>query len=178
MYALIQGTQSGVSLPHQASHLASLPSGMVDVSHPPIGKGNVMEALRVSPCGVRHSRGLTGSLHCPNSLKRLINSGLSVALVSRLLAESFFSHIQISISEMLRVPSDSPRIGRGTSSGLCCPPRSAACGASADPKPVRFGVVDASLCLDMLERYVQLPCASSRRCQLGELVELFEMYVL
>jgi hypothetical protein len=51
-YASIRGTLLGISPPHRASHLAILPSGMVDVSHPPIGKGNVMEDLRVSLSGV------------------------------------------------------------------------------------------------------------------------------
>jgi hypothetical protein len=54
-YALIRGTLSGIIPPYWASHLAISPSGMVDVSCPPIGKGNVMEDLRVSPCGTRHS---------------------------------------------------------------------------------------------------------------------------
>jgi hypothetical protein len=54
-YASTRGTLSGVIPPYQVSHLASFPRGMVGVSHPPIGKGNVMEDLRVSPCGTRHS---------------------------------------------------------------------------------------------------------------------------
>jgi hypothetical protein len=48
-YASIRGTRSGVSPLHWASHRASSPSGMVDVLHPAIGKGDVMEDLRVSP---------------------------------------------------------------------------------------------------------------------------------
>jgi hypothetical protein len=49
-YASMQGTLSGVSPPQQASHLASSPGGMVDVSRPPIGKGDVIEDLRVVGC--------------------------------------------------------------------------------------------------------------------------------
>jgi hypothetical protein len=50
---------------------------MVDVSRPPIGKGNVMEDWRVSPWGMRHSRGSTGLLHHPGLLKRLMRGGLN-----------------------------------------------------------------------------------------------------
>jgi hypothetical protein len=59
----------------------------------------------VSPCGVRHSH---GSMRHPSSLNILINGTISVALVGQLLGESYFSHIQTSMSEMFSVPSDSP----------------------------------------------------------------------
>jgi hypothetical protein len=81
---------------------------MVDVLHPPIGKGDVMEDLRVSPCGMRHSLRSMRSFNHPGSLKRLMRGGLLDMLTGQLLGESFFSHIQTSMSEMLRVPSNSP----------------------------------------------------------------------
>jgi hypothetical protein len=86
---------------------------MVDMSRPPLGKGNMMDNLKVSPWGVRHSCELTRSIHRPGLLNRLINGALSDALSDQLLGESFFSHIQTSMSEMFRVPSDSLRIGSG-----------------------------------------------------------------
>jgi hypothetical protein len=132
---MIQGTLSGVNPLQQVSHLAILPSRMVDVSRPPIGKGNVMEDWRVSPWGVRHSCGLTRLLHCPTSLKRLISRGLNDVPSGRLLGESFFSHIQTSMSEMLSVLFDSPRIGSGTPSGLCFQPRSTVMMSPAVPGP-------------------------------------------
>jgi hypothetical protein len=131
----MRGTLSDVSPPHWESHLANSPSGMVDVSRPPIGKGDVMEERRVSPWGVRHSHGSTRSLHCPGLLKRLISGSLSNTLSSWLLGESFFSHIQTPMSEMLRVPSDSPQIGSGTPSGLCFQPWSMAAMSLVVPGP-------------------------------------------
>jgi hypothetical protein len=77
-----------------------------------------MDYQRVSPWGVRHSCGSTRSLHCPGSLKRLISSGLNDVLSGWLLGETLFNHTQTSMSEMLRVLSNSPRIGSGTPSGL------------------------------------------------------------
>jgi hypothetical protein len=119
-YASIRGTQSGVSPPYVASHRAISLGGIVDVSRPAIRKGDVTEPLRFSACGVKHSRGSTRPPHQPGSLKRLIRDAHSVALGGRLFGESLFSHIQTSMSDVLSVPSNSPRIGRGTSSGLCC----------------------------------------------------------
>jgi hypothetical protein len=87
--------------------LAISPRRMVEVLRPPIGKGDMMEDLRVSPCGVRHSLGSMRSLHHPGSLNRLMNRGLNNALTGWLLGESFFSYIQTLMSEMLRVQSDS-----------------------------------------------------------------------
>jgi hypothetical protein len=80
---------------------------MVDVSRPLIVKGDVMEDQRVSPWGVRHSWGSTRSLHHPGLLKRLISGGLNDVQSGPLLGESFFSHIQTSMSEMLRALSNS-----------------------------------------------------------------------
>jgi hypothetical protein len=51
-------------------------------------------------------------------------------------------------------------------------------GAGTDPKPVRFGVVDVSLCLDASEGSDNLPCMFSGRRQLCELMELLELYVI
>jgi hypothetical protein len=48
------------------------------------------------------------SFNHPGSLKRLMRGGLLDMLTGQLLGESFFSHIQTSMSEMLRVPSNSP----------------------------------------------------------------------
>jgi hypothetical protein len=108
MYASIRGTRSGVNPPYVDSHRAISLGGIVDVSCPAIGKGDVTEALRVSACRVKHSHGSTTRLHRPGSLKRLINDTHSVALVCRLFGESFFSHIQTSVLDVLSVPSDSP----------------------------------------------------------------------
>jgi hypothetical protein len=49
MYGSTGGTLLIVILPYRASHLAISPSRMVDVPHAPIGKGDMMEAWRVSP---------------------------------------------------------------------------------------------------------------------------------
>jgi hypothetical protein len=117
----MRDTLSGVSPLQQASHLANSPSRMVDVLCPLIGKGDVMDDLRVSPWGVRHSRGSTRLLHCPGSLKRLISGSLSDTLSGQLLGRSFFNHIQ-TLSEMLRVLSDSLQYGSGTPLGLCFQP--------------------------------------------------------
>jgi hypothetical protein len=78
------------------------------VSRPAIGNADVIDNLRVSPWGVRHSQASTRSLNRPGSLNRLISGTLSVALGGWLLGESFLSHIQTSMSDVLRVPSDSP----------------------------------------------------------------------
>jgi hypothetical protein len=51
-------------------------------------------------------------------------------------------------------------------------------GANADPKPVRFGIVDVSLCLDASECGVHLPRAFRGRSVFGELMELYELPVL
>jgi hypothetical protein len=134
-YALIRGTLSGVIPPYQASHLAISPSGMVDVSQPPIGKGNVMEDLRVSPCGVRHSLGSMRSFDYPGSLKKLMSGGLINTLISQLWGESLFRHIQTSVSERLKFPSDSPQIGNRTPSLLCLQPWSTSTMSHAVPGP-------------------------------------------
>jgi hypothetical protein len=55
--------------------------------HPPIKKGNVIEAQRVSP---QDSWGLMRSFHHPGSLKRLMIGGLIDMLIGWLLGESFF----------------------------------------------------------------------------------------
>jgi hypothetical protein len=102
-------------------------------------------------------------------------------LIGWLLGESFFSHIQTSMSEMLRVPSDSLQIGNGTPLGLSPDLEhfdNVSRSARADPKPDWFGVIDMLLCLDVLKCYVHLLHLSSGRCCLCELIEFLEVYVL
>jgi hypothetical protein len=47
-----------------------------------------------------------------------------------------------------------------------------------DPKLFRFGIINASLGLDASECCYHLPHMLSGRCQLSELVELDELYVV
>jgi hypothetical protein len=51
-------------------------------------------------------------------------------------------------------------------------------GARTDPKPVRLGIVDVSLCLDGSEGGYHLPHTFRGGSSFGELIELYEMYVL
>jgi hypothetical protein len=51
--------------------------------------------------------GVDEVFYCPGSLKRLMSGCLIDALISWLLEETFFSHIQTSMSEIFRVPSNS-----------------------------------------------------------------------
>jgi hypothetical protein len=51
-------------------------------------------------------------------------------------------------------------------------------GARTDPKPVWFGIVDTSLCLDMSEGGDHLPRTFCGRSLFRELMELYEMYVV
>jgi hypothetical protein len=110
-----------------------------------------------------------------------MSGGLIDALVGWLFGESFFSYTQTSMSEMLRVMSDSSN-RQWDRLRVVAPALEhfydVLCSARANPKPVWFRVIDTSLYLDTSKGYVCLPCASSGRCCLHELLELLEVYVL
>jgi hypothetical protein len=172
-YASIRGTQSGVIPPQRANHLASPTSGMVDVSRPAIGNADVIDDLRVSPWGVRHSQASTRSLNRPRSL----NGALSIALGRELpqphpdinlrCVEGAVKFATNRSGDALRVVLPTQEYGDNVTRG-----------AGADPKLVLFGIVDASLCLDASECYIHLPHAFCGRSVFCKLMELYELYVI